>query len=41
MVDFIENNDRTDMCPMEKKVINIDDPEEAFITFSNFFKSKA
>ena len=39
-VDFIENTDRTDMCPMEKKVVDIDDPETAYITFRNSFAAK-
>jgi len=40
MVDFIENNTRTDMCPMEKKVVDIDDPAEAYKTFHDFFQQK-
>ena len=40
MVDFIENNTRTDMCPMEKKVVDIDDPAEAYKTFRDFFQQK-
>lgn len=38
LVDYIINNDGTDMCPMEKKVINIDSPEEAFQTFLQVFQ---
>lgn len=30
VVDFIENRDKTGMCPMEQTVYNIDDLEEAF-----------
>ena len=28
-VEMIENRDHTDMCPMEKAVMDIDDPAEA------------
>ncbi len=38
LVDYIINNDGTDMCPMEKKVINTDSPEEAFQTFLQVFQ---
>lgn len=41
MVDFIENNDKTDMCPMEKKVISINDPAEAYSIFHDFFAQKS
>jgi len=30
LVPFIKNRDKTDMCPMEKSVKNIDDPELAY-----------
>jgi len=40
MVDYIENNTRTDMCPMEKKVVSIDDPVLAYETFHSFFQQK-
>lgn len=30
LVPYIENNIKTDMCPMEKTVLEIDDIEEAF-----------
>ncbi len=40
MVDYIQNMDHTDMCPMEKKVINIDDPKEAYQTFLTVFTKK-
>ncbi|MCH5162235.1 MAG: DUF1893 domain-containing protein [Clostridiales bacterium] len=30
LVDRIINRDGTDICPMEKTVINIDDPDEAY-----------
>ena len=38
MVDYIINNDGTDMCPMEKKVINLSEPQEAFETFRPIFQ---
>jgi len=30
LVDHVLNKDRTDMCPMEKKVAAIDDPAQAY-----------
>ena len=40
IVPYIMNRDGTDKCPMEKLIENIDDPTEAFQTFSDFFKDK-
>lgn len=34
LVPFIENNLKTDMCPMEKTVLNIEDVHEAFIALN-------
>ena len=41
MVDYIENNSHTDMCPMEKKVVDIEDPDVAYKTFHDFFEQKS
>ena len=38
LVDYIINNDGTDMCPMEKRVVNITEPEQAFETFKPIFQ---
>ena len=38
LVDYIINNDGTDMCPMEKKVISVNEPQEAFETFRPIFQ---
>ncbi len=40
MVPFIENRDKTDMCPMEKKVQHTADAGEAYGIFSQFFDQK-
>ncbi len=37
MVDYIKNQDLTDMCPMEKKVRDLKEPEEAFAALSPIF----
>lgn len=34
LVPYIENNLKTDMCPMEKTVLNIEDVNEAFIALN-------
>lgn len=35
LVPFIENNLKTDMCPMEKTVLNIEDIDEALIALNH------
>lgn len=35
LVPFIENNLKTDMCPMEKTVLQIEDSNEAFIALNH------
>ena len=40
LVDHIQNIARTDMCPMEKKVIDVDDPEAAYKIFNEFLNHK-
>ena len=37
MVDYIKNIDKTDMCPMEKKVRDLKEAEEAFQTLKPIF----
>lgn len=37
IVDFIENRDKTDKCPMEKTVAGIDDPQEAYAVLKEKF----
>lgn len=37
MTDYILNQDKTDMCPMEKKVKDLNEPEEAFQTLKPIF----
>ena len=39
LVDFIENQTKTGMCPMEMKVADIEEPEKAYQTFRDFFAS--
>lgn len=34
IVPYIRNRDRTDMCPMERKVGGVDDPAEAYRLFA-------
>ena len=41
LVAQIENRDRTDTCPMEKKVAHTEDSHEAYEIFSAFLKAKA
>lgn len=38
VVENIKNNTGTDLCPMEKKVQNINDPKEAYELFSTILK---
>ncbi len=38
VVENIKNSTGTDLCPMEKKVLNIDDPEKAYNLFSSILK---
>ena len=40
IVENIKNQSGTDLCPMEKKVMNIDSPQEAYELFSELFKDK-
>lgn len=40
LVDHIVNRDGTDMCPMEKKVLDVTEPQEAFEVFRNMFEPK-
>lgn len=40
VVENIKNQSGTDLCPMEKKVININSPQEAYELFSELFKDK-
>lgn len=40
VVEQIENRDRTDTCPMEKKVAHTADSHEAYVIFSTFLKAK-
>ena len=40
IVENIKNQSGTDLCPMEKKVMNIDSPQEAYELFSKLFKDK-
>ena len=39
LVDKIINRDGTDICPMEKTVLNTDDPEEGYILLKNKIQS--
>ena len=38
VVENIKNNTGTDLCPMEKRVQNIDSPEQAYEIFSSMLK---
>ncbi len=38
-VDNVINREGTDLCPMEKKVKNIDNPEKAYLLFREIFKT--
>ncbi len=38
LTDFIENRDKTGMCPMEQKVVDVDDPQKAFAIFDEIIK---
>ena len=40
VVENIKNQSGTDLCPMEKKVMNINSPQEAYELFSELFKDK-
>ena len=37
LVDYIVNRTNTGMCPMERRVVDTDDPERAFRIFSEVF----
>ena len=37
-IDFMMNHANTDLCPMEKKVLNIDDPAKAYEIFKQLNK---
>ena len=41
LTDYIVNRTKTGMCPMEQRVVNIDDPEEAYHLFKEVFAEKA
>ena len=37
MTDYILNQDQSDMCPMEKRVKDLKEPEEAFAALKPIF----
>ena len=40
MADYIINRDGTDMCPMEKKILDVSEPQQAFEIFRAMFEPK-